>query len=319
MSKAHGLGARSEPLPGRQLPPLDLLRGFEAAARHLSFSRAAKELFLTQSAISRQIINLEEKLGTSLFVRAHRTLALTPAGQDLYAASVEALERIREVTARIRAPLLRPRVTLTTVPGFASLWLIPRLARFARIAPLVDVRISVSLELVDLEHDEVDIAVRYCTPQGMRGQILFEEHFEPVCAPDLARDSQLPLGSIADLARHTFLDLAPMEASAALVDWDLWLRSVSAPEIRPARTLSFSHYDEVIAAAIAGQGVAIGRLPLINEYLADGRLLAPFSKARSSAKAYVLVESSHAANNPAAQLFASWLREETGHALNNER
>jgi LysR family glycine cleavage system transcriptional activator len=293
------------------LPPLDLLRGFHAAARHLNFSRAAEDLFVTQSAISRQISALEESLGVALFLRAHRTLVLTPQGEELFAATSDILERLRRVTARVRTPLTQERVTLTTVPGFASLWLIPRLARFADIAPLVDVRISVNHHLSDLEQDQIDLAVRYCSPRGVAGRILFEEQFLPVCAPQLMRDPKVPLASIADLAQFTFLDLAATEESAALVEWNLWLRSVDAAELRPKRTISFSQYDGVIAAALAGQGVAIGRLPIINEYLADGRLVAPFARAEASTKAYVLIESPDAKNNPAAQSFITWLLEET--------
>jgi DNA-binding transcriptional LysR family regulator len=297
------------------LPPLDLLRGFEAAARHLSFSAAARDLFLTQSAISRQIIALEESLGVELFRRGHRSLALTEAGEVLYGATREVLERLRNVTARLRAPQAKPRVTLTTVPGFASLWLIPRLEGFARVAPDVDVRISVSHALLDLDQDHIDLAVRYCSPAAGVGRILFEEQFLPVCAPSLLTDAHPPLRSVADLARHTFLDMATHGSGAPLLEWDLWLRSVQSAGLRPARTVSFSHYDAVITAASAGQGIAIGRLPLISRYLEDGRLVAPFAGAQSSTKAYLLLESSSAVGNPAAGQFAAWLLEESRTAL----
>ncbi len=293
------------------LPPLDLLRSFEAVARRLSISRAAEDLFVTQSAVSRQIAALEASLGTALFERAHRTLVLTPAGRELLAATSEALQGLRRATARIRAPLQKQQVTLTTVAGFASLWLIPRLDRFARVAPEVDVRISVSMAVADLELEQIDLAVRYCSPRLAGSRLLFEEQFLPVCSPALLADGDRRIASVEDLERHTFLDLAANANGGTLVDWALWLRSVGALETRPARTLSFSQYDSVIAAAVAGQGVAIGRLPIINEYLADGRLVAPFAPAQASTKAYMIVESSRITTNPAARAFIEWLVSET--------
>jgi LysR family transcriptional regulator, glycine cleavage system transcriptional activator len=289
------------------LPPLDLLRGFEAVARRLSFSRAAEDLFVTQSAVSRQIAALEEHLGVRLFERAHRTLTLTDAGRELFAATEDALENLRLVARRLRAPLMKNQVTLTTTPGFASLWLIPRLGHFASVAPGVDVRISVSLGLADLEREEIDVAVRYCSPNAATGRLLFEEEFLPVCSPSLIAQSEAPLREIDDLERHTFLDQGDLEYGASLVDWSLWLRAVDRPGLRPARRVTFSQYDAVIAAALAGQGVAIGRLPIIDEYLADGRLIAPFASAHASTKGYVLMESGRVALKPAARAFCDWL------------
>jgi DNA-binding transcriptional LysR family regulator len=300
------------PRRGRSAVPLDLLPGFEAAARLLSFSRAAEELSLTQSAISRQIKALEEEIGTDLFVRGHRSLALTQAGQELQIAATEVLARMREVILRLQPGTERFRVTVTTVPGFASLWLIPRLANFAVLAPQVDVRIAVSHQLVDLERDQIDLAVRYCSPKSAVGPILFEEQFQPVCAPELCRDPDHPLREISDLCRHPFLEQAEDTGPQALLDWKLWLRSVGHPDLAPLRTISFSQYDSVIAAALAGQGVAMGRLPLINGYLREGRLVAPFSDLYSSTKAYCLVRSRYGAQNAAAEEFCTWLIAETG-------
>ncbi|MGA2549740.1 MAG: LysR substrate-binding domain-containing protein [Burkholderiaceae bacterium] len=293
------------------MPPLELLPGFEAAARLLSFSRAAEELFVTQSAVSRQIKTLEDSLGVELFVRGHRSLSLTPGGRELLAVTRGVLDQLREVTAHLRPGEDRHSVTVTTVPGFASLWLIPRLARFAAVAPLVDVRISVSHQLVDLEHEDVDLAVRYCSPYAGVAAVLFEDQFQPVCAPALAEDSARPLREIPDLARHAFLELNDVAGRTALLDWALWLRAVGHPAVVPQRTLSFSHYDSVITAALAGQGIAMGRLPLVDHYLRDGSLVAPFANVHASTKAYCLVVSSRSRMNPAATRFIEWLLEET--------
>ncbi|MEJ7688571.1 MAG: LysR family transcriptional regulator, partial [Variovorax sp.] len=146
---------------GADLPPLELLRSFEAAARTLSFTQAAGELSLTQSAVSRQIQQLEASLGVLLFERRHRALALTEPGRVLQRAVVESLERLRDATARLRAAPVPRQVAITCTPGFASLWLIPRLARFTATHPLVDVRLSATLDVLDLERSRIDVAVRF--------------------------------------------------------------------------------------------------------------------------------------------------------------
>ena len=146
----------------QSLPRLDLLSSFEAAARHLSFTQAAQELFLTQSAVSRQIQQLEAGLGVPLFERRHRALALTAAGQTMQRAVVDSLERLRDATALVRLPISSRHVSVTMTPGFATLWLIPRLARFTAAHPQVDVRISATLDVLDLERSQLDLAVRFC-------------------------------------------------------------------------------------------------------------------------------------------------------------
>src|SRR6185312_15344245 len=184
-----------------ELPRLDLLRSFEAAARTLSFTLAAKELFLTQSAVSRQIQQIEAGLGVPLFERRHRALALTEAGQVLQRAVVDCLERLRDATARVRAGTLMRQVALTTTPGFASLWLIPRLARFTADHPLVDVRVSATLDVLDLERSRIDVAVRFVPVARGTGPTLFEESVMPLCAPRIAAALHVP----GDLVDQTLL------------------------------------------------------------------------------------------------------------------
>lgn len=299
-------------LSARPLPPLELLPGFEASARLLSFSKAAEELYLTQSAISRQIKSLEDYLGLELFIRGHRSLTLTAAGVQFFPVCRDVLERIRQATGHLRAAPEGRSVTITTVPGFASLWLIPRLARFALVAPAVDVRIAVSHRVVDLEREMIDLAVRYCSPEAVKGPVLFEEQFQPVCSPRLAAITGHALAGVDDLRHHALLDIGGEWDHAGLVDWELWLRAVDFADLRPLRTISFSQYDSVVAAAVDGQGVAMGRIPLINEYLRDGRLIAPFASTHASAKAYCLIRGPHSERNPAARLFIQWLIDETG-------
>src|SRR5256885_41242 len=170
------------------LPALDLLLGFEAAARHLSFTKAGEELYLTQSAVSRQIKELEDQLGVPLFQRRHRALALTEAGQQFYASAAQVITTMRTATERLRAQNGRRRpLSVTTTNSFAALWLIPRLAGFTRDHPGVDVRITAETKVQDLERDGLDVALRHgpASPAGPNALRLFGERGFPVCRPQL--------------------------------------------------------------------------------------------------------------------------------------
>ncbi len=195
--------------PASRLPSLDLLKGFDAAARHLSFTRAAEDLFLTQSALSRQIQTLEEQLGVALFERRHRELRLTDAGQILHISAKNMLDELSHAVARIRREQSSQPLTVSTNQPFASLWLIPRLSQFRERYPDVDVFISADNRVVDLERERIDLAVRYCTeamaPPG--SPRLFGERLVPVCSPSLAADPERPLKRPEDLARHVLLHI----------------------------------------------------------------------------------------------------------------
>lgn len=302
----------------QDLPKLELLRSFEAAARTLSFTVAANELFLTQSAVSRQIQQLEAGIGTDLFERQHRALALTDAGRTLQRAVVDSLERLRDATLVIRASLQPAmpvrQVGVTCTPGFASLWLIPRLARFTVNHPKVDVRISATLDLLDLDHGQLDFAIRFCPTTAGDGAPLFEETLLPVCSPSLLKNSTKPLRTPADLVSHTLLAVdnpGNYPAGTPLtVEWEPWLKVMGLDEVRTKNTLRFTSYADSISAAVAGQGVAIGRFPLLDDMLKDKRLVAPFKGAAASQRGYYLAMGKRAAINPDAQDFAAWLREE---------
>lgn len=298
------------PLPRSDLPPLELLRSFEAAARNLSFTRAAAELFLTQSAISRQVAALEAHLGIALFERRHRALVLTEAGQQLYRTTLDVLERLRDTVERLGAASRRRSVAVTTTVGFASLWLLPRLPRFTTAFPDVDVRISASGRQVDLDREDIDVAVRFLPRDRATGTALFGEEVVPMCAPVLARDPARPLREPADLARHVLLRTMETGTAAAAIEWPLWLEAVGLPDLEPAGTLHFSQYDHLVAAAVAGQGVALGRLPLMREAIRDGRLVVPFRRAAVSPRGYWLLQSRRALADPLVQAFVAWLQAE---------
>lgn len=292
------------------LPPLDLLPSFEAAARHLSFTLAARELFLTQSAVSRQIQQIEAALGVALFERRHRALVLTEAGLVMQRAVVDCLERLRDASARVRASTAARQVSMTCTPGFASLWLIPRLARFTAAHPAVDVRISATLELLDLERTQVDVAVRFCANADGVGPPLFEETVVPLCAPALLRDAARALRKPADLVHHTLLAVDLPQGMALTMDWEPWQRVMGLNELRMKNTVRFTQYADAVSAAVAGQGVVIGRLPLLAELLRSKQLVAPFGGGASSQRGYFVVISPHAQANPDAQDLVRWLHAE---------
>ena len=295
-----------------RLPSLDLLRGFEAAARQLSFTRAAEEMFLTQSALSRQIIALEQQLGTPLFERRHRELRLTGAGQALQVTAKSGLEQLEHTVARIRRDEAAQPLTVSTNLPFASLWLIPRLSRFRALHPAVDVFISADDRIVDLEREQIDLAVRYCTeamaPPG--APLLFGERLLAVCAPALVRDRARPLKRPEDLAKHVLLHIDDERGRFPWLNWSAWLAAIGIHDLKPAGSLKFVHSAEVMQAAVDGLGVALGRVPLINSLLKEGKLVAPFRNRYATTRAYFVVTSTRASRRPGAQAFVDWLLEE---------
>jgi DNA-binding transcriptional LysR family regulator len=295
-----------------ELPRLELLRSFEAAARLLSFTLAADELALTQSAVSRQIQMLESDLGAALFERRHRALALTDAGQVMQRAVVDSLERLRDATARVRttATTQLRQVAITTTPGFASLWLIPRLAKFTASHPGVDVRVSATMEVLDLDRSRIDVAVRFTPMAKGEGQPLFEESVMPVCAPQLVNTGPHPLKKAIDLQHHTLLAVETPQGMALTADWTPWFEIMGLSDLHMRSTMRFTQYADAVAAAVAGQGVVIGRMPLLGEMLRDGRLVAPFQTPAASRRAYFIATSASAADNPDAQDLVRWLQAE---------
>ncbi len=293
------------------VPPLDPLLAFEAAARNLSFTKAAAELHLTQSAVSRQIQQLEDHLKVNLFERRARALLLTESGQLFYRSAQEALQKLHDSARRLRGSAAMNTVVVATTPGFATLWLIPHLAGFTRGHGQVDVRISATNELIeDLERAGVDLAVRY-VPEGSvtGGRLLFGETVFPVCSPELASNPLKPLVTPNDLHHHVLLYLE--SPRAAWLDWELWFHALGLRDFEPAGKLHFSHYDQLIQAALDGHGVALGRHPLLRRLLRERKLVAPFKNKVASSRAYYVVESPAARVKPQVREFADWLVDET--------
>jgi len=301
----------------RRLPSLDFLKGFEAAGRLLSFTRAAEETFVTQSALSRQVAALEAGLGVPLFVRKHRALSLTPAGVAFHREVTAALGALAMAADGARGVGHAPGLTVSTTVSFASLWVIPRLAAFRARQPDVDVYVSADDRLIDLGRGEVDVAVRYLSDaRAPEGAVrLFGERMMPVVSPQLVRRGGTPLATPADLARHVLLHLDDPEGRTPWLEWGVWLAANGQPGLKPAGSLRFKLYDQLIQAAVGGQGVALGRVPLIAEHLRDGRLTAPFPKRYESARGYYAVVAPHATERADVAGFVAWLADEAAREL----
>jgi len=294
------------------LPQLGFFQGFEAAARNLSFTKAAEELFITQSAVSRQIKALEDHLGVRLFKRRPRSLVLTESGQLLYRLAADVLERLQAGTDQLRADSRARQLSITTTTGFASLWLIPRLQRFTSLNPDIDVRISATTEALNLERGLIDLAIRYCRPETVpEGAVrLFGEEMLPVCSRALLRDRARPLKRPQDLKHHTLLHFDYPGAEKTFMDWGTWLAALGIHDLKSAGALHFSQYEQMIQAAISGQGVALGRQPLVNELIQSGMLATPFKQPLVGSRAYFIIESPLGAGKPHVRQFADWVLEE---------
>jgi LysR family transcriptional regulator, glycine cleavage system transcriptional activator len=287
------------------IPPLDGVRTFVAVCRRMSITGAAADLFLTQSAISRQIQQLEQTLGVTLFTRGHRMLSLTSAGQEFLDLAEPFTAQVSRFCSKHRESPSRT-VTITTTIGVTGLWLLPRIGRFQDAHPSIDIRLAANNRLVDLVSEQVDLAIRYClaadAPAGATR--LFGEQIVPVANPDLIEHlATSPEG----LLGCTLLEFD--DRKKPWLCWSQWLEHLKLGDRRPKGNLQINQYDQVIEAALQGQGVALGRLPLLKALLDSARLLVvPGCTPQDSDFAYWLI--TNPANNENAAVFAAWLEAE---------
>ncbi len=258
------------PLPLARLPSLDLLRGFVAVGRRMSITQAADDLCLTQSAVSRQIRSLEDALGVKLLVRGHRAITFTPAGERLYRCADGIVLQLQDVLGALSVGRgQRQSVTITASVGVAGLWLLPRLTAFQQAHPGIEIRLAADNRLLDLNAENIDLAIRYCSrtaaPEGAIW--LFGETVVPVAHPTLGKQH---LHSAADLAGEYLLEYD--EPRLPGLQWSEWLRAMGWENPKPRGMQRFNQYDQLIQATASGQGIAIGRLELIQPLLAEGRL-----------------------------------------------
>ncbi len=293
----------------RRLPSLNALRAFEAAARHLSFTKAAEELHVTQAAISHQIKGLETQLGVQLFRRLNRRLLLSDAGQGYLPALTEAFDRVAEATARLSAAGGAGSLRVSALPSMAAKWLLPRLSRFRARHPDIDVLVSASHALADFQRDDVDLAIRYGQGRypGLHAVPLMDDEVFVVCCPKLL-EMDPPLHDPHDLRHHTLLHDSTTEGERQ--HWRIWLEKAGVTGADPNRGPGFSDSYLVLEAAAAGEGVALSRRSLAAADLASGRLVIPFGPIEPANFSYYIVCPKADAKLPKICKFIEWLLEE---------
>jgi LysR family glycine cleavage system transcriptional activator len=288
-----------------RLPSLNGLRAFEAAARHLSFTQAASELNVTQTAISHQIKRLEEELGIRLFIRQNRALALTPEAQGYLPGIRAAFNDLRLATDRLLRSDDDHVLTVSTLASLAAKWLLPRLSPFQEAHPGIDVRITTSTNLVDFQRDNVDAAIRYGRGQwpGVRADWLMADELFPVCSPVLLNGNK-PLKCPEDLRDHVLLHTSNANSD----DWRLWLTAAGLPtNISTKPDVTFDLVFMTVQAAIDGVGVAMGRTAYVQDDIAKGRLVVPFRIALPTDAGFYLVSPAGRADSPKLSAFRQWL------------
>jgi LysR family glycine cleavage system transcriptional activator len=291
-----------------KLPSLDGLRGFVAVGRRMSITLAAEDLCLTQSAVSRQVQGLEAQLGVALLSRQHRRVELTEAGRQLFQLASPWLDRLGQWVQHLSAEPL-PTVTLSPCQGVMTLWLLPRLGDFQARFPEVDVHISTTAQRVDMAHGGIDLAIRYTTSTDVSRDAvqLFEERIVPVACPALAQRLAANPALLAEQA-HIEFDCKPRP----WLRWDDWRGVLGLGERARPSTLHYNLYDQVVQAAIAGQGLALGRLPLIQPMLDDSRLIAlsqilPKVAPQANGYAHWLLRSPRS-SRPEVDALAQWIQ-----------
>jgi LysR family glycine cleavage system transcriptional activator len=306
-------------IPFRRPLALGYLRAFECVARHLSFSAAAEELFLTQSAISRQIKGLEDELGAPLFTRGTRSVELTQAGSVLLRAVEPSLSRIDASVRQIRVGRARRRVNVATFASFGSLWLLPRIEAFQQQHPDIDIRVSAHDAVADLDDPDLDLALRYehgpqhAGPGAIR---MFGEVLTPAISRSLAQQIREgkapPLAAPADLAHHTLAEEDDDRASTEYLSWRYWLARHGEPGLEPQRWLYLNFTYQQVQAALAGQGVALARVALVFDALQRGELVEPFGAAgrMESPFSYWLVLGPRGRARPEVAQFCDWVEQQ---------
>lgn len=309
----------------RQLPPLNALRAFEAAARHGGFVPAAGELGVTPAAVSHQIKGLEEALGLQLFIRQRRSVHLTAAGDALLPGLTEAFDRMAGAVRSVQRRMGEDRpLVIVTSPSFAAKWLMPRLPNFLDAHPNLSVRVETEGGSGSLESGDADLAIRCCAPQepslrGLERDRLFADRLFPVCAPVLRMAVRTP----TNLTTQTLIHDTPVNGDRSLRDgrgggWQEWLDAAGVPTLQPRGDLAFGHATLALDAAVRGQGVALGRGSLVVGELKAGTLVRPFEMAVDSSAAHCLLRPAGKAPRPAVTLFREWVLGEAKSFLDRE-
>lgn len=300
-------------MKARRPAPLNALRAFETAARTLSFQSAAAQLFVTPAAISHQVKRLEAHLGVALFHRGHRAVELTPEGEALAVSLAEAFAMMDLALDRATAPQTA-NLRVSTMESFAAKWLAPRLHRFHRDHPDVQLRIDTGNELADFARGGVDVAIRYGAGgyAGVRAERLMDADVFPVCAPTLRDGGRHALKVPDDLRHHTLLHDESAASRPGVPDWSAWLDAANASQVDATRGPVFASIYLAQEAAVAGHGVALGVAPLVQEDLQRNRLVRPFDLTLRNEYAFWMVRREGDDHAAAIEAFCGWLRKEAG-------
>jgi len=298
----------------RPMPPLSALRAFEAAARHLSLTKAAAELHVTPGALSHQIRGLEELLGLSLFERRVRAIALTPAGKQLYPGLQTGFLQIRDAVDGLDAGQNDRVLVVSTSPGFTSKWLAPRLYRFSQAHPDIDVRISSSLQNANFATDGIDMAVRHLSADPPADPALVFEKLTdvalvPVCSPRFI-ERYGTLDSAAKLAHVPLIHDETLKLRASLPDWGDWFRAAGIKDVDLGRGLRFNSADHALEAAVEGAGVLLAHDLMAYDDLRTGRLVIPLNRTVPTRRAFHVVWRKSTKPRPPMRAFRDWLKQE---------
>jgi LysR family glycine cleavage system transcriptional activator len=291
-----------------RLPPLNSIRVFEVAARHLSFTKAAKELRVTQAAVSRQIKLLEDSVGVAMFERRNNQLLLTEAGQVVLPGIRDGFVRLRAAFDRVSSTADESILRVTTTPGFATQWLVPRLHQFSLAHPEFQVRIDASTQVLDLVRENVDLCIRFGDGNypDLDSESFLKVEIFPVCSPALLSGSP-PLKEPSDLKRHALIHTSGPVLDDDRSSWREWLNAAGVRDIDLTRGPQFTEIGVAIHAAIEGNGVLLGRSPLISRELSAGRLVKPFKVKIKSNRSYYLAYPPNALSRPRVRAFRDWL------------
>ncbi len=301
-----------------RLPPLNALRAFEAAGRHLSLTRAAKELHVTPAAVSHQIKSLEDYLGAKLFRRLNRALLLTDAGQACLPGLRDGFERLAEALEATRLQIAHRALNVSVAPSFGAKWLVPRLDHFYAAHPEIDIRVDASTRLVDLLREDIDLCIRFGLGDypGLHVECLMADEVIPICSPELLNGPK-KLHTPADLRHQTLLH-ADLPFKDGYPDWRMWLAAAGVKDIDADRGPRFTMASMAVEAAVAGQGVALAGSVLVEDDINAGRLVNPFELRFPMKFAYYVVCPQAIANQPRIVAFRNWLKSEAQSSARRE-
>lgn len=290
-------------------PGLRSLRAFDAAAAHLSFTRAAEQLGVTPAAISHQIKELEDVIGAPLFLRTSRSMRLTREGEILHTAAHDSLETLSRALFRIKRLENRKQLRVSASPSIAAKWLVPRLDRFLALQPGADVRVDVSHAVVDFDREDIDVAIRFGEGKypGLKADLLFQDSVFPVCSPRII-SKEKPLATPRDLLHHQLIHLDWEANGAPWPNWKMWMTAAGIRDFDDKRGLHFGQTSLTVQAAIDGQGVALGDSNLVADDLAAGRLVKPFDLSLRAPKqfAYYVISRLNTEDAPIVNAFRDW-------------